>query len=364
MKIIINRSELIQTLSDLALVIRDNSIRPAISGTELSVKDGTIVFTGTNLETTIKKTISGEIIEEGTAVFRISLILEYIKLLDQDEIMISIQDGKLFIHNAEFLILDHEEYPTLNFNPGEEILTLPGEKLVNLFDKVSYSASSSPENLAINCVRLILKEKKIQVLSTDSYRLTSFVMESEEDLDFHELSIPLDGVTTMTKLFRNSSNNLVFSIDGHYLRVSGEGVLFSTRIIELSFPDFQAIFENISSNKTIEMNLGDLRSAIRKVLTIARISQETKNGANFDFVGNKLKISVSSGKAKTVQKIDTIKEGDNFKASLNVKFIDDFLSHISKNVVVSATDSSSMFIFNESGNKDYTYILMPLALKD
>ena len=65
-----------------------------------------------------------------------------------------------------------------------------------------------------------------------------------------------------------------------------------------------------------------------------------------------------------MQKLETIKEGDNFKASLNVKFIEDFLNHIEKNIIIKATNASSMFIFKEMDNDNYTYILMPLALRD
>jgi DNA polymerase-3 subunit beta len=363
MKIIINRNELIHLLSNLSLVIKDNSIRPVISGAKLEVLNDKIVFTGTTLETTIKSTLKGEIKEEGVAVFKIGLVLEYIKLLNQDEIEIKATENKLFIHNAEFSTLDSDEYPELKVSGGEPLLDIEANILVEAFDKVSFSAAATPENLAINTIRFKLEEDKIYLITTDSYRLTHFSLEAKTKLN-REISIPLEGATILTKLFRGSNETLSFFIEGSQLRVKSENLAFSIRLVDLAFPDYNAILNSMNSTKTIEMNLKDFKSALKKVLTIAKRNQETKNGAYFDFSGNKLKISVSSGSAKTTQKLDTIKEGEDFKSSLNVKFIEDFLNNIEKNIIISATNASSMFILKEVDNTDYTYILMPLALRD
>jgi DNA polymerase-3 subunit beta len=363
MKIIINRNELINQLSNLSLVIKDNSIRPVISGTKLEVSDGKIIFTGTTLETTIKSTLKGEILEEGVAVFKIGLVLEYIKLLNQEVVEIRATENKLFIHNAEFSTLDSEEYPSLNVLGGESLLNIEANRLVESFDKVAFSASATPENLAINTIRMKLEDNKIYLITTDSYRLTHFSLDSETKMN-KEISIPLEGVTILSKLFRGSSETLNFFIEGNHLRIKSENLAFSIRLIDLAFPDYNAILNSMNSTKTIEMNLIDFKSALKKVLTIAKRNQETKNGAYFEFNGNKLKISVSSGSAKTTQKLDTIKEGEDFKASLNVKFIEDFLNNIEKNIIINATNASSMFILKEVDNPNYTYILMPLALRD
>jgi len=363
MKIIINRNELIHNLSDLSLVIKDNSIRPVISGAKLEVIDNKIRFTGTTMETTIKSYLEGEIIEEGLVVFKIGLVLEYIKLLDQDNIEISTSDNKLFIHNAEFLILNSDEYPKLNILKGELFLNIEADALIKAFDKVVFSASITPENLAINTIRINLKDNEISFITTDSYRLTHYLLKNETKLN-KEISIPLEGATILSKLFRYSSETLNIFIDGSQLRVITERLIFSIRLVDLEFPDYNAILSSMSSTKTIEMNSKELKSSLKKVLTIAKRNQETKNGAYFDFNGNNLKISVSSGNAKTMQKLETIKEGDNFKASLNVKFIEDFLNNIEKNIIIKATNASSMFILKEMDNDNYTYILMPLALRD
>ena len=59
-----------------------------------------------------------------------------------------------------------------------------------------------------------------------------------------------------------------------------------------------------------------------------------------------------------------LKEGEDFKASLNCKFLAEYIDNISNNVIISGNNASSMFEIREEGNEDYIYILMPLALRD
>jgi len=364
MKIVVKREELIKSLSNLSLIIKDNSIRPIISGTKLEAKNGEIKFTGTTLETTIKNKLSfGVIHEEGVAVFKVALVLEYIKLLDEEEIEIKSDEGRLFIHNAEFAIMDDEDYPSINDINGDKLFSIEWEEFSKSIDLVKFSAAQTTENLAINAIRLATTENKIVFTTTDSYRLSQYTCENENDL-VKEISLPLESAVNITKLFKDEVDKIDFYIQGSQLITKCGTLDFTTRLIDMPFPDYNGIISSITYDKAIEVNRDEFNSAIKKVITIAKRNQETKNGAFFDFIGNKIKITVSSGSAKTTQKVNSIKEGDDFRASLNAKFISDFISNINKNLIINATNSKSMFIFKELNNENYKYILMPLALRD
>ncbi|MGL5950591.1 MAG: DNA polymerase III subunit beta, partial [Cetobacterium sp.] len=143
-----------------------------------------------------------------------------------------------------------------------------------------------------------------------------------------------------------------------------ENTYFLTKITTLPFPNFDAILCGNSFSKEMEFNYNDFKSALKKVLTVARTSNESKNGAILEFKGKKLSISASSGKAKINQKVDMIKLGDDFKCSLNVKFLFEFIENLNKNVFIKGNSSSAMFEITERDNSSYKYILMPLALRD
>lgn len=364
MKILVNRKNFIEILTDLSIIIKENPIRPVISGAKLlASEDGKIEFTGTTLEMSFVAKMDADIEEAGTVVFRVPLVLEYVKLIDEEKIEIRKEDNKLFIHNAEFSIFDADDYPkikTINADTEFEIDMLD---LNEGFDKVGMAASTSTENLALNCVRIESFEDHIHFVASDTYRLAYYKIEINDLREFG-VSIPLEAVNAIIKIFKGFEGKINFKIEGSYLELTTHDIKLSTRLIDMSFPDYRAIMLNLPKDKVIETNREIFQSALKKVLTVAKINQETKDAALFNFNANKLTMLASSGRAKTNQQIDIIKDGDDLKASLNVRYILDYISRISENVIINALNSSSMFVIKEYKNPNYYYILMPLALRE
>ena len=110
LKIKIQRNVFLKAIQIVEKAVRENKIRPVISGIELEAKGKLITLKGTDLELTIKTTIDGEVIEEGKTVFAYNLIVEYLKEVDEEEILIEEQEGKLIISTkiavSEFQIYD------------------------------------------------------------------------------------------------------------------------------------------------------------------------------------------------------------------------------------------------------------------
>lgn len=363
MNIKVDRKELINVLSNMSNIIRETPVRPVLGGTKLTADANGIEFVGTTLEMSLKNKLSGTVNEEGTVVFKIGIVLEYIKLIEVEEIEISVKNNKLYIHNAEFSVFDPEEYPRLSDVNGDKVFKMDIMDLLDGFEKVKFSASTQTDNLALNCVRIESYEDKLHFVTSDNFRLSYYTYEVNVPSEF-AISIPLDAVNALIKIFKSYEGILNISIEGNQLKIETDALVFTTRLIDMPFPDYKAIFKNIEGNKKVEANRDILISALKKVYTVAKINQETKDAAIFKFQGNKLNLTAASGRAKTTQNIDTIKEGEDLRASLNVRYILDFVNNLQNNVVINCTSSSSMFVFREYKNNNYIYMLMPLALRD
>lgn len=363
MNIKVNRKELIDVLTNMSNVIRETPVRPILGGTKLDVSADGIEFVGTTLEMSLKNKIDGVVTEYGSVVFKIPTVLEYVKLIEVDEINIMSKENKLYIHNAEFSIFDSSEYPNIKEIEGDLSFNMDIMDLLDGFEKVSFSASLQSDNLSLNCVRFESYENKLHFITSDNFRLSYYSQEVNVPEEF-AISIPLEGVNVINKIFKSYVGNLNFVIEGSQLKIMTSNLVFMTRLIDIAFPEYKAIFKNIEGNKKIEANREVFLSTLKKVYAVAKINQETKDAALFKFQGNKLDLLSSTGRAKTKQNIDIIKEGDNLKASLNVKFIMDFINKIKNNVIINCTNSSSMFVFREYKNDNYIYMLMPLALRE
>lgn len=70
---------------------------------------------------------------------------------------------------------------------------------------------------------------------------------------------------------------------------------------------------SLSYDKEIEINKNDFKSVLKRVISVTKSSTDNKNSAIFNFNNKQLNISGFSGLAKTSQKIDILKTGDDLK---------------------------------------------------
>ena len=242
-------------------------------------------------------------------------------------------------------------------------MSIQGAELVKLLDRVKFAASLSNDNIQINCVRVIFKQDQLNLVSTDSYRL--LYLKSNKNCQMEkELSIPMDTINILCKLLKDSEKEIVIGFSDEHIVFTWENAYFASKTIALPFPDFRAILKYDSFDKVMEFNRDEMKSALKRVITVAKTSVDAKYGAVFNFKGKTAVVNAFSGKAKINQKLNMIKNGEDFKASLNCKFLAEYIDNISDNPIIKGTNASSMFEITENGKDDYKYILMPLALRD
>lgn len=362
MKFTINREEFINVLSAFSLILKENPIKPIIAGLKIQATKENITFIGTCLESNLIKVVNGKVEEEGVVVVKSQLILEYVKLLDEEEIEISSKDNSLFIHQGEFVTLDGRDYPVVEKEEFKQIATVKAGEFNQGLERCKFCAYPTTDNLALNCIRVLFNSDNIEFVSSDSYRL-AYLKEQNQCNEEKAFSIPLDSVNSFTKLIKDSEQEMIVGYSDKHLIFVWENTYYSTRTIELNFPNFQQILSFNNFDKNMEFNTEELKSSLKKVITVAKTSYEAKYGAIFDFKNNILTIQSHSGKGKISQKVNMIKTGENFKGSLNTKFLLEFLNNISKNTIIEGLNASSMFKITEYDNPNYIYILMPLALR-
>ena len=363
MKFSIEREKLIAVLSDYNNILRENPIKPVLAGLKIVAKDNEVTFIGTNVDVELIKKIKATVEIPGEIVIKHALLLEYIKLLDEETISFTLDKGFVNVHQAEFSILDGESYPQITELPIQPLLKVEGGRFVNLLDKTKFAASQSTDNIQINCVRAVFKTDELDLASTDSYRLL-FLREELPCLENKEISIPMETVNILCKLLKDYTKEITIGYQGDMLIITWEDSYFSSKTIALQYPDFKTILRISSFEKSMEFNVSELKSALKRVMTVAKTSLDAKFGAKFTFSGKTLVINAFSGKAKINQKVNMIKNGEDFKASLNCKFLAEYIENLSDNVIINGTDSSSMFEVKELNNDNYIYILMPLAFRE
>ncbi|MDO5088475.1 MAG: DNA polymerase III subunit beta [Leptotrichiaceae bacterium] len=369
----VDRKELLKAIQVVENAVTENKIREVLSGIYIEAKENKIILKGTDLELSINTEISGEIASEGKIVIKHKLIEEFLKQILDEKIELIEEQGKLIIKtdstNTEFSIYDAENFPVqTKIELGVEY-TFDKNKLLNYIENVKISASTDPENLAVNCIRFEIEENKLKLVSSDTYRLTYIEEELEENEKNKEglsVSIPLKTIDGLIRIMRLiDEENIIFKSDGTKVFLKFSNVEILTRVIELQFPDYKSILKSAQHDKKILLNTKDFLSVLKRTLIFVRDNKDAKNGGIFNFENNKLILTGINENAKIKEELATIQEGEDLKISLNVKFLLDYISILDGKVteLKLMNSKSSVLVKDEESDKSL-YFTMPLALRE
>ena len=381
MHIRVNRQNFLSAIRIVEKSIKENKIKPILSCIYAKVKGNKIYFTGTNLDTTIKTSIDvNEVIREGEVAFYYSIIDEYLKEIKDEFIVLRVENGNiLFIETedstTEYDIFSAEDYPNtfenIILNENNFKFEMPSQELVTIFENVLFSADT-PDNIAMNCIRIESILKHLHFVSTNTYRLTFLKKNIDKDIPDFSVSVPADTISSIIKIIKGLDNEVIkiYKEDAHlYFQYKDTTII--TKLIELRFPNYAEILSNISYDKKLYINNEKLTNLLKRILIFSRSNSESKYSSTYEFKTNeenqnKMSISALNEIARINEELDVNYEGENLKISLNSKYLLEFIQNIpkEKELVLEFMYSNSAVKVYEKDDDNYIYILMPLALRE
>ena len=381
MHIKVNRQNFLLAIRTVEKSVKENKIKPILSCIYAKVKGNKIYFTGTNLDTTIKTSIDvNEVTREGEVAFYYSIIDEYLKEIKDEFVILRVENGNiLFIETedstTEYDVFNPEDYPNtfenVILNENNFKFEMPSQELVNIFEKVLFSADT-PDNIAMNCIRIESIAKYLHFVSTNTYRLTFLKKNIDKDIQDFSVSVPADTISSLIKIIKGLDNEVikVYKEDAH-LYFQYKDTMIITKLIELRFPNYADILANISYDKKLFINNEKLTNLLKRILIFSRSNAESKYSSTYEFKTNeenqnKMSISALNEIARINEELDVNFEGENLKISLNSKYLLEFVQNIpkEKELVLEFMYSNSAVKVYEKDNDEYIYILMPLALRE
>ena len=381
MHIKVNRQNFLSAIRIVEKSIKENKIKPILSCIYAKVKGNKIYFTGTNLDTTIKTSIDvNEVIREGEVAFYYSIIDEYLKEIKDEFVVLRVENGNiLFIETedstTEYDVFSAEDYPNtfenIILNENNFKFEMPSQELVTIFEKVLFSADT-PDNIAMNCIRIESILKHLHFVSTNTYRLTFLKKNIDKDIPDFSVSVPADTISSIIKIIKGLDNEVIkiYKEDAHlYFQYKDTTII--TKLIELRFPNYAEILSNISYDKKLYINNEKLTNLLKRILIFSRSNSESKYSSTYEFKhseenNNKMSISALNEIARINEELDVNFEGEDLKISLNSKYLLEFIQNIpkEKELVLEFMYSNSAVKVYEKDDDNYIYILMPLALRE
>ena len=335
--------------------------------------NGRIEIFASDSETCAKVRINGHVEEEGKVAIPCKMFKIAIKQAPDTEILIKDCDNKIKITTKNYT----SEIPLHEYNPGfkedtAEALNfkIKSSELRDILEKVEFSASGDPLNLAVSCVKLETENNKMTAVGTDTYRLAMCETEITEPQGQLSASIPLKAVKGLIKALKSKIQGaeetvLVMTDISGKINFRLGSVNIRTEPVKLSFPNYKAIVKGLKNDKKVMLNTKVFLATLKKAVLVAKNNKDAKNGGILDFRGGRLTVKAINGFTEFREKIDTVQTGEDLKISLNLRFLADYL-HKSKDsltVMEMSNERNAVLVRGETDSK-WVYLMMPLALRE
>jgi DNA polymerase III subunit beta len=349
----------------LAVVARGLSSRSAVqvlTGIHLQAEEGRLTLAATDMEVSLRASVTGEIAGDGAVVVPGRLVADLVRLLPDESVSLAYDegDGVLEVTSGSYAskvnVFSAEDFPRL---PSLDVPlhTVDASALLGTIDKVARAASRDESRPVLTGILVRFEGDKLTMAATDSYRLSvkeTALGESGPELD---AIIPARALQELTRLAAGAETVSLGVHENHVLFGVGE-VWLTSRRIDGQFPNYDQLLP-----ESFEAEITTARAPLLEVVRRASIMAQRNAPLRLRFAEGELSVSAQTqdvGEARESLEIEF--DGEPIEIGFNPEFLRDGLEAVSG-------DNIQLRLINPlrpgliaAPDESFWYLIMPIRL--
>jgi len=366
MKFSIQKENILEELQLLQGIVEKRNTMPILANILIDASKNEVELTGTDLEVGLKTHFEGKVEEPGAITVSGKKIFEIVKSLpdgkivtfhEQKDLMMEVTSGE-----SEFkvLCLPKEDYPQVPEPKFEKNIVFPVDIFKEMIERV-YFAIAQEQRYYLNGALMLIKNKTLELVSTDGHRL-SYTAKTLEGLSLTKEIRVIVAKKTLGEVRKFADGDVEFDLDENNLFFKVGNRILISRIIESKFPNFEAVIPKDNPN-AVGLPRQEFTDAIRRV---SLLSAERSRGIKFYLEKGKLRLFSSNpeiGEAR--DKLDIDYKGPEIEIGFNSQYIIDYLTTIgSEKIRLELKDENSAALMRPETDERIksVYVLMPMKI--
>lgn len=374
MKINCSKEELVEIINTVQKSISAKSSLPILECIKIDASaDGTVVFTGNNLELCIEYTANLDVEEGGTIALTSKMFGEIVRKMPAGIMSITVNEEnnitKIKSGISEFNIQgvlagEFPEPPQMEKKFG---FTIPAQNLKNIIKKtISFVSVVEGKRPTLTGALFEINENNLCVVASDGHRL-AVVNEKIDDNDSkNRIIIPGATLRELLKLLKDDETPVFVTVSERYVMFDFGDFKVFTRIIEGDFLKYESII-SVKNSINLVVNTAEFRDSLERALLLINEDAATPDKRvpvrlNIGF--NKIEISCMTGKGKVNDVVNVSMEGESLMIGFNCRFLLDALAACEEESVriEFSTPISGCFIRSLDAENDYLFMILPVRL--
>lgn len=365
MKFNIERERLIRPLSQIAGVVERRQTLPILGNVYIRLDDNSLTLIGTDLETEVTAKIDGVDGESGECTVGARKLYDICRSVPEDtDIEVSTKDEKTFVRSrkSRFTLqsLPAAEFPRLEADEWDAQFEIPQEDLKTLLEKTAFAMAQQDVRYYLNGCLLECTPDVVRTVATDGHRLAKSEIAVKTGVEEVSQSIvPRKAVLELMRFLQEDQPAQV-QINPNHARVNGSGWVFTTKLIDGRFPDYEKVVpDSLATHLIVD------RMTIHDVLSrIAILTNEKFRGVRINLKPGVMTVSANNPEQEeAVDELPVEYEGQEVEIGFNVGYLIDALKAIeNEEVDIGLEDPNSSCTLHPPGDISTLYLVMPMRL--
>lgn len=370
----IARKDLFKVIGNQQNITGQKKTLAILANILIEVKENEIIFTGTDLDISLKQTISGEIFEQGTLTLPAQKLFEitressseFISFKEEDNDWVTITSDSSVYKLAGIKSDTFPQFPEYNQN---SMVKIESSVMIDLIDKTIFSIAKDKENMFTLTAAMLKKnedgeKRSFQMVSSDGHRLSIMNREVGNSVDALDMNsiilIPRRGIREIHKFCEDNDSILIGFEDKKIILQLNDSILIVS-LQEGDFPDFKPLFEMINKENIIYINRVNFLESLKR---INLFTEDALNIVKIEVTENLMVlISQNSDFGSARDELEIEYSGDSLSLGFNCRFFIDALQVMEGDIINACISSDeSPCLITSADDDGFLSIIMPMKI--
>ena len=371
MKIVCYKDKIIKALNSVVKGVASKTTMPILEGILIQTNDNEIKLTTYDLEIGIEYIMECEIKEQGSTVVNAIMFSEIIRKLPDTEIYISLNDKNLLEIECEgslykLATMNPEEFPELPKIEIENSIEVDQNVLKNMIRKTIFAVSSEENRPIFTGCLFEIENNKLNLVAVDGFRLSLRSIYLNKQTNNFSAVIPGKTLNEVNKIISDSFEPVKIGVSKNQALFEMDNCKIVTRILDGEFLNYKNVIPSNWETR-IRVNKNSIQNSFERIslISASAIEKEKKYPVKVQVDIGKVIISCTNQTGDAKEELFVSTEGKNLEAGFNPKYFLDSLKAVEdEEVFIEFGTSISPCLIKSVENNDYTYMILPIRLKE
>src|SRR5438067_6048815 len=294
MKVVCARDELVQRLAVVSRALSTRSAVQILSGILLKAENGELRLAATDMEVSLRASLSAQTDGEGSVVVPGRLLVDLARLLPESDVVIEHRAEESVVHvtcgSASYTLHTYnaDDFPRLPDVDAVATFSVDREALLETIARVARSASRDESRPVLTGILVRFEAGKLVMAATDSYRLS--VKETPLETEGAELEaiVPARALQELSRVAQ-SGDEIQAGVHENQVVFLADGVILTSRRIDGQFPNYKQLLP-----ETFEHELTLPRTELLDVVRRAAVMAQRNSPLRLRFAEGELIVSAQT----------------------------------------------------------------------